>query len=147
MAHAGALDLSLFDKDRLIAHSLSIQQGDGFLNLRFVVQFNITECRRHASYEVSDNPNRPRFDTARFDPVLQFTVGAVVGDINEKQLRHYCLWRARARDSSAELGGFGLPRTLFPDLPVLEGIDMTTSGASPRALLRVGIALVNHLNH
>jgi len=30
---------------------------------------------------------------------------------------------------------------------VLEGIDMTASGASPRALLRVGIALVNHLNH
>jgi len=30
---------------------------------------------------------------------------------------------------------------------MLEGIDVTASGASPRALLGVGIALVNHLNH
>jgi len=36
---------------------------------------------------------------------------------------------------------------LFPDLPVLEGIDVTALWASPRALLGVGIALVNHLNH
>jgi hypothetical protein len=52
-----------------------------------------------------------------------------------------------ARNSSYKSGGFSLPRTLFPDLPVLEGIDVTASGASPCALLWVRIALVNHLNH
>src|SRR5262245_45121072 len=70
LPHADALDLSLFDEDCLIAHSLSIQQSDGFVYLRIVVQFDITECRRHAGYEVPDNPNGPRLDTPGFDPFL-----------------------------------------------------------------------------
>jgi hypothetical protein len=49
---------------------------------------------------------------------------------------------------NAGLSGFGLSGTcLFPDLPMLEGVDMAAPGAIPCPFLGVGIALVNHLNN
>jgi hypothetical protein len=44
-----------------------------------------------------------------------------------------------------ELSGFS-PRSLLPNLPMLERIDMATARASPCTLLRIGIPLVDHLD-
>src|SRR5262249_9696140 len=45
------------------------------------------------------------------------------------------------------LSGFGPSGILFPDLPVLEGIDVTTPRAVPCPLLRVCVSRVNHLHN
>jgi hypothetical protein len=44
------------------------------------------------------------------------------------------------------LSGFGSSRILFPDLPMLEGVNVTTPRAIPCPFLRVGISRVNHLH-
>src|SRR5262249_34074707 len=82
------LNLRLFDKDCLIAHSLAVQHVDRFENSNVVFEFDIPKGRRNARHQVANNSDEPRFNSARLHPFLQLTVGAVIGNIHEKQFKH-----------------------------------------------------------
>ena len=41
----GALNLGFLDQNGLVAHFLAIQNIDGFVRLRVVAKFDVTECR------------------------------------------------------------------------------------------------------
>ena len=82
-------DLSFLHENRLVTHALSIQRRDCFADLPVVVEFDIAES--------AANTPATRSRTIRIDrvliprvlhPFLQFAVGAVVGNVDEEQLRH-----------------------------------------------------------
>src|SRR6266850_63118 len=84
-AGACSLNLSLLDQDRLITHLLAVEHVDRFLNSSVVFELNVPKCRGHAGDKIADDPDGPRFNSAGFHPFLQLAVGAIVGNVNEKQ--------------------------------------------------------------
>src|SRR5215471_10587081 len=85
---AGHLNLCFLDEDGLVSHAFAVENSDRFLNPAVVLQLYISKRGRHARDEVTDNADRSRLNPPRLHPLLQLTVGTVVGDINEKQFRH-----------------------------------------------------------
>src|SRR5207244_10655814 len=115
-----------------------------------LLQLDVAEQLRHTRDEIPDDADRPGLDSSRLYEFLQFTIGAVIGDIDEKQLGHRTgLLSAGSapRLVTTELSGFSPSGCLLPDLPMLERIDMPATRAVPCSLLRVRVPVVNHLNN